>query len=147
MQKYKDVNYTGHDVILHLFLIEPTIKDNIKEEEVNMSSLDKKVLRSTNDNNLLVVTTSVDDTLWKLQFANSFWNGTGHTFANMTDAVAAGFYTTAVVNFETRKTNTVSLDFQGGRMNVGSKVWCRCLNDDNTESTISIMIGIHAYLV
>jgi len=96
---------------------------------------------------LLVVTTSKNEILWKLQFANSGWDGSNHTYANMADAVAAGFYSTAMINFETKKTNTVSVDFQGGRMNIGSKVWCRCLNDDNTESTISIMIGIHAYLI
>jgi len=96
---------------------------------------------------LLIVTTSKDEILWKLQFANSFYDGENHTYANMADAVAAGKYTTAMINFENKKSNTVSLDFQGGKISVGSKVWCRCLNDDATESTISIIVGAHGYLV
>jgi len=96
---------------------------------------------------LLIVTTSKDEILWKLQFANSFYDGENHTYANMADAVAAGKYTTAMINFENKKSNTVSLDFQGGKISVGSKLWCRCLNDDATESTISILVGAHGYLV
>lgn len=96
---------------------------------------------------VLVVTNNSDGKLWKFQFASSKYNGTDHTYADMATAVLAGEYTTAIVKFEAKKSTTVSLDFLGGRMNAGSKLWVRCLNDEAAATTISIMIGAHAYLV
>ena len=96
---------------------------------------------------VMIVTNNSDGKLWKFQFANSSYNGSTHDYADMAAAIAAVKYTTAIVKFETRKSTTTALDFRGGRMTKGSKLWCRCLNDEASATTISILMKAHGYLV
>lgn len=96
---------------------------------------------------ILIVTNTSDGKLWKFQFANSNWNGESHEFASMDEAIAANNFSEGIVKIDTFKSNSVAVIFQTGRANVGSKLWARVKNDEASNSSISILIGLHGYLV
>ena len=106
------------------------------------------VMDEVHPHEVLVVTTSSDNQIWKLQFANSGYNSIteAHTYASMAEAISAKKYTEATLNFDSRKTNTIPLTFQSGKMKVGSKLWVRLMNNEAAESTLDILICIHGHV-
>ena len=94
---------------------------------------------------VFVTAASVDDHLWKLRFANSGFNGTDHTYADMAAAVAAKKYTEVVMQIDNTRRPSTSLDFHSGIATTGSKLWCQVTEADGDEGTISFIIGLHVH--
>ncbi len=76
---------------------------------------------------ILFVDIDTDDTVWKLRFANSGYNGSTHTYANMAAAVTASKYTDLVVQINNANRPAIAVDFHAGLATVGSKLWVQVM--------------------
>lgn len=88
--------------------------------------------------------------IWKVRFANSQWNGAGHTYANIGEAVTAKKYSEFLIKIDNTKSDATSVKVQTGRLNVGSILWAQVMNDSSAadneaERTLSFLIGTHTY--
>ena len=96
------------------------------------------------DPHRLLVVDASSDGYYKIRFANSGWNGSTHTFANMAAAVAANRYSESFINIIDSKKDAASIPIQTGRARYGSKLWAQVYSSVNGED-IDIFIGVHAY--
>jgi len=89
--------------------------------------------------------------VWKLRLANSGWNGSAHTYADMAAAVTAGKYSDVLFKIDATNFDAYPFTFQSGRINIGSKVWCQVMNssssaDNDAARTIQFFLGAHGYI-
>jgi hypothetical protein len=85
------------------------------------------------------------DGLYKIRIANSGWNGSSHTYANMAAAVAAGKYTESLIAIADNKKPEGSIAVQTGRATVGSMVWAQVWSSVN-GADIDGIVGVHTYV-
>jgi len=88
--------------------------------------------------------------VWKMRVANSAWNGTTHTYANMAEAVAANKFSDVLFKIDATNFDGFPFAFQSGRINIGSKLWCQVMNsstsaDSVASRTVKFYIGSHGY--
>lgn len=86
-----------------------------------------------------------NDGIFKIRFANSRYNGSTDTYANMAEAVAAKFYTEVKVIIADDKKPSTAIPIQTGRMRVGSTLWAQVMHDTASAETIEFTLGMHGY--
>lgn len=83
--------------------------------------------------------------IYKIRIANSKWNGTADTYANMAAAVTANQYTEFLLKVDSTRDDAISAPVQTGRMPVGSKLWAQVMHSASGAETVSFFIGCHGY--
>lgn len=82
---------------------------------------------------------------YKMRFANSQWDGSAHTYANMADAVAANKYTEVLFKADSTKEDAVPLVFMSGRARVGSYLWAQVVKVAAGANYVDFYLGAHTY--
>ena len=98
------------------------------------------------DPHRLLMVDASDNAYYKIRFANSGWNGTAHTYANMAAAIAANKYTESFLNVKDAKKQESSIPVQTGRCRYGSKLWASVYSDVN-GADVDLFMGVHGYAV
>lgn len=68
--------------------------------------------------------------IWYLRFTGSWWDGTGHTYANAAEAVAAGDYITIGFGIDDTNYDSYVFDTIFPEMPIGSIVWVEATNSN-----------------
>ncbi len=97
------------------------------------------------DPHMILIQEAEATATWKLRFANSGWDGSADTYADMAAAVAANKYTEIVIRIDSTKASAVALPIQTARMTVGSKLWVQVMKDNADAEYIHFLIGVHGY--